>query len=124
MNEFFIVEEKGAHNHAMEPVGTPGSHAGLPKSKNEHNDDDDEHADGSDGEGDDETLDSKELTNNLNGSTVCSTPEERLEIEDKNWRRFDSIGLVLWYSGSLRLVSMWEIPFFILDFIFSCFLIS
>ncbi|PIO62714.1 hypothetical protein TELCIR_15714 [Teladorsagia circumcincta] len=31
MNEFIIVEERGAHNHAMEPVGTPGTHAGLPK---------------------------------------------------------------------------------------------
>ncbi|KIH53729.1 hypothetical protein ANCDUO_16136 [Ancylostoma duodenale] len=27
MNEFIIVEERGAHNHAMEPVGTPGTHA-------------------------------------------------------------------------------------------------
>ncbi|CAI4226551.1 unnamed protein product [Auanema sp. JU1783] len=35
MNEFYIVEEKGAHNHAMEPVGTPGTHAGLPKTLRE-----------------------------------------------------------------------------------------
>ncbi|UMM16304.1 hypothetical protein L5515_013373 [Caenorhabditis briggsae] len=31
-DEFFIVEEKGVHNHgAVEPVGQAGSHAGLPK---------------------------------------------------------------------------------------------
>ncbi|KJH40910.1 hypothetical protein DICVIV_13126 [Dictyocaulus viviparus] len=35
MNEFIIVEERGAHNHAMEPVGTPGTHAGLPKTLRE-----------------------------------------------------------------------------------------
>uniref|UniRef100_A0A1I7TNT9 FLYWCH-type domain-containing protein n=1 Tax=Caenorhabditis tropicalis TaxID=1561998 RepID=A0A1I7TNT9_9PELO len=32
-DEFYIVEEKGVHNHgAVEPVGQAGSHAGLPKS--------------------------------------------------------------------------------------------
>ncbi|KAK5977277.1 FLYWCH-type domain-containing protein, partial [Trichostrongylus colubriformis] len=35
MNEFIIVEERGAHNHSMEPVGTPGTHAGLPKTLRE-----------------------------------------------------------------------------------------
>ncbi|EGT49064.1 hypothetical protein CAEBREN_31427 [Caenorhabditis brenneri] len=31
-DEFYIVEEKGVHNHgAVEPVGQAGSHAGLPK---------------------------------------------------------------------------------------------
>nr|CDJ82893.1 Protein T05H10.4, isoform a [Haemonchus contortus] len=35
MNEFIIVEERGGHNHAMEPVGTPGTHAGLPKTLRE-----------------------------------------------------------------------------------------
>ncbi|CAI2324131.1 unnamed protein product [Caenorhabditis sp. 36 PRJEB53466] len=31
-DEFYIVEEKCVHNHgAVEPVGQPGSHAGLPK---------------------------------------------------------------------------------------------
>ncbi|PAV59349.1 hypothetical protein WR25_21392 [Diploscapter pachys] len=34
-DEFFIVEEKGGHNHAIEPVGQAGSHAGLPKTLRE-----------------------------------------------------------------------------------------
>ncbi|CAD6193954.1 unnamed protein product [Caenorhabditis auriculariae] len=34
-DEFFIVEEKGGHNHALEPVGQAGSHAGLPKTLRE-----------------------------------------------------------------------------------------